>query len=349
MTAAPRDATAADAGARAAAVHATSAARLWDDLADAGAVTRDDARARFEWECFALFACVRGLVAASGFAADTVRAIDALQSGVFASWDAGGAPADARVTLAQRYNEYETIAQAGGAAGAQDVAHRLGAAAAAHVAGPGAADDLAELLGSLHEAIAEAVVAVLAGDADAPDGATDVVIATPPLDHALEVIGRLERAGLECAVGGSGLLAALGLARVVRDWDVTTDAPRADVEAAVAGLAWDHKGSDALHADEKLMFPALELEIIRGFAFVVPGGIVRVPTRVSRRWRGLPIGSPECWAVAYALLGRDAKRDALFAWLERHGADAAAIAALLAQPLPASLAERLAALPARAR
>lgn len=179
-------------------------------------------------------------------------------------------------------------------------------------------------------------------EASVPDG-----IATPPLAGALSIVARLERAGITVALGGSGLLAALGLSTSVHDWDFTTDAPRAEVEAALGGIEWDYKGSDELHADEKLMIPALELEIIRGFAFFTPGGIVRLSTIVTRRWAGLPVGSPECWAVAYHLLGRFAKRDLLMQWLARHGADGEAIAALIVQPLPSVLAERLHKLPIR--
>ena len=166
-------------------------------------------------------------------------------------------------------------------------------------------------------------------EASVPDG-----IATPPLAGALSIVARLERAGITVALGGSGLLAALGLETNVHDWDLTTDAPRGNVEAALQGIAWEHKGSDERHADEKLMIPALELEIIRGFAFFTPAGIVRIPTIVTRRWAGLPVGSPECWAVAYHLLGRFAKRDRLMQWLARHGADRAIVETLRSQPLP---------------
>lgn len=369
------------AGARVAALIARSGPSLFQDLADAGAVPDEAAareRARTEWECFALFGCVRGIVAASGFAPRTVETIDALHGAVFAAWEsaprAGDGPVALRALLSRRYSEYETIAQTGGASGAHDVATRLGAAAAQHLFGEAPPPaDVAVLLGSMHEALAEAVVSLLSGesalseDDDAPprerpaadagaraaepplataldDGVPDGV-ATPPLGGAWRIVARLERAGIECALGGSGLLAALGLADTVRDWDLTTDAPRRALEAALAGLEWENAGSDELHADEKLMFPGLELEIIRGFAFFTPAGVVRVPTIVTRRWAGLPVGSPECWVAAYHLLGRERKRDDLLDWLGRNGASRAALDALLAQPLPDALATALRALP----
>ncbi len=348
---------------------AESAPRLFDDLIAAGVVPADPTArdaARAEWSCFALFACVRGLVAGVGFRKATVEAIDALNT------EALGEDEALRALLARRYAEYETISQEGGAAADDTVAVRLGAAGARHLAGaesaastgPTPPDDVAELLGSLHESIAEAVVALVkgetarAGDAvhagnaaragaaagDAGPTPAAAAIRTPPIEGAREIVARLERAGIACALGGSGLLAALGLATAVGDWDLTTDASREAVTSALTGMAWVHKGSDALHADEKFMFPSLELEVIRRFTFFVSGGTVHLPTRVTRRWNDLPVGSPEAWAVAYALLERDEKSERLFAWLTDHGADAESIDALLAQPLPAAIAARLRAL-----
>ena len=178
---------------------------------------------------------------------------------------------------------------------------------------------------------------------------SELPLEAPPLEAVRALIDALERAGVRCALGGSGLLAAFGLASVVRDWDFTTDAPRERLLAALEGRSAEHKGSDAIHADEKFMLPELRLEIIRGFAFVTSRGPIHIPTRVTRRWRGVPVGSPEGWAVAYALLGRDEKSERLFEWLARHGADPASVRPLIAQPLPELLAQRLAALPLAAR
>ena len=170
------------------------------------------------------------------------------------------------------------------------------------------------------------------------------VPATPPLPPLLDVVARLEALGIPCALGGSGLLAALGLADRVGDWDLTTDATVEEMLPAARGLAWERAGSDALHADAKLMFPELDIEVIARFAFHVPGGVVRIPTVVTGRWRGVPLGSPEGWAVAYDLLGRAGKRDRLLAHLRAHGHDAAVVRVLRAQPLPPGIAAALAAL-----
>ena len=137
---------------------------LFADVDEAGVLPRaDDVRSaaiRREWQCFALYACVRGLVAAGGFNRETALAIDALHEDVLESWrlESGEGPAfDARrAQVAERYAEYGRIGQEGGAAGAATVTQRLGEAAARHIAGGEAAHpDLATLIGGLHEALAE--------------------------------------------------------------------------------------------------------------------------------------------------------------------------------------------------
>lgn len=175
---------------------------------------------------------------------------------------------------------------------------------------------------------------------------------TPPLPPLHAVSARLARAGLTHALGGSGLLAALGLVDAVNDWDVTVEASPAELEGLFAGHAFAMHGNSGCHADHKLSFEGQPIELIARFAFFAPEGIVRIPTVVTGRWQGVPLGSPVGWAAAYALMGelenvprRRERAERLFEWLERHGADRAGRDALLAQPLPADLRARIAALP----
>ena len=135
--------------------------RLFADLEESG-VLPADARAddvRAEWQCFALYACVRGLVAAGGFNRETAAAIDALHEDVLERWleeSGAGAAFDARrARVAERYAEYGTIGQEGGAAGAATVTARLGDAAARHLARVAPTAELGALAGALHEALAE--------------------------------------------------------------------------------------------------------------------------------------------------------------------------------------------------
>jgi len=170
------------------------------------------------------------------------------------------------------------------------------------------------------------------------------VLTTPPLEPLLEIVARLEREGIVCALGGSGLLAALELADTVRDWDLTAEAPLERLLPIAHGWHYQTAGSDDLHADAKLMFPGRAVEVIAQFAFRVPGGAVRIPTVVTGRWRGVPLGSPEAWAVAYDLLDRPAKRDLLLGHLRARGHDPAVVERLLAEPLPERTARWIAAL-----
>ena len=173
----------------------------------------------------------------------------------------------------------------------------------------------------------------------------------PPLAPLERLLERLRAHGLAHALGGSGLLAALGLVDRVRDWDVTVAASIESLEAACAGLDYARFGSDGCHADHKLTFERESVELIADFAFAVDGGVVKIPTVVTGQWRGLPLGSPTAWATAYALMGeledsarRRERAEMLFEWLRDQPPERDVIEALLAQPLPESLAARLRAL-----
>jgi len=141
------------------------APQLFRDLEESGllaAGTDPEVRARElrEWECFALYACVRGLVASGGFNRETAAAIDALHEEALAGWspaDHGGEEeVDRRRLISARYEEYGAIGQAGGKSGAATVSQRLGEAAARHMTGSESPDPaLAEMAGHLHESLAE--------------------------------------------------------------------------------------------------------------------------------------------------------------------------------------------------
>ena len=174
----------------------------------------------------------------------------------------------------------------------------------------------------------------------------------PPIGPLLEVVGRLERAGVPCALGGSGLLAALGLIDTVNDWDLTCDADPTRVQSLLVGHPGESHGNDTLHADHKLALPDDRIEVICGFAFHGPRGVIRLECMPADRWQGVPLSTPETWAVAYTLLAdgeqsarRRERAELLFEQIARRGAHAGVIARLLAQPLPQLLAERLRALP----
>lgn len=167
----------------------------------------------------------------------------------------------------------------------------------------------------------------------------------PPLPPLIDVIARLERAGLTCALGGSALLAHLQLIHEVHDWDVTVDADLAAIRAALGDLTGEEFGESGVHADHKLELTGIDVEVIAHLAFRTAAGVCRIPTRISARVLGLPMASPEAWAVAYALLERTDKAEKLFGHLTRNGADREVCEAILDQPMPEPLAMRLRRLP----
>ena len=140
------------------------APKLYEDLEASGLIpegasSADRDRARREWECFALYACVRGLVAAGGFNRESAAAIDALHAAVFDEWEeaahAGERIEARRQLISDRYAEYGEIGQAGGASGAASVADRLGHAAARHMLDADPGDEFGEMVGALHESLVE--------------------------------------------------------------------------------------------------------------------------------------------------------------------------------------------------
>ncbi len=172
---------------------------------------------------------------------------------------------------------------------------------------------------------------------------------TPSLPRLREIVAALEAASIPCALGGSGLLLASGLAETARDWDLTTDAPLERVRAALAPHAPEEFGPSGVHADHKLVIDGGAIEVIVGHSMRAEAGVVRLPTLLGARWNGVPLGSLEVWAVAYALLGREAKSERVLVALAERGAEARAIELMLAQPLPFGLAERMERLPRRTR
>jgi hypothetical protein len=127
----------------------------------------------------------------------------------------------------------------------------------------------------------------------------------------------LQDRGVVVAVGGSGLLAALGLVEEVRDWDLTTDADPADVAEVLAQAGWPFRPAavrDGIYRTrERFVVDAddHEVDVLVGFAAVEDGRVVTFPTRVTGHWLGLPMADPEIWAHAYRAIGRPARAELL--------------------------------------
>lgn len=174
-----------------------------------------------------------------------------------------------------------------------------------------------------------------------------ISIIHPPLEPVLAVVLRLQTDGLTVALGGSGLLAAHGLVRQVRDWDLTTDAPGELVEPLLEGLDYiDGTDPVKFRTERRLVIRAGGTEVDLMCRFAVPGeqGTCHIPTLVTGTWQGLPLASLEAWAVAYWMMGRWPKAELVLGHLAAAGVDPARLERVLAEPLPPDLQRRLAAL-----
>jgi len=140
-------------------LYRTLSPRLFHDLEGANVLPAGDEarrRAEEEWECFALYACVRGLLAAGGFNRETGIAIDSFHAAAVGETPLDAEDAERRGRVTTRYAEYGAVGLEGGKSGAATVTRRLGEAAARHIAGSALPPpELAELVGSLHESLAE--------------------------------------------------------------------------------------------------------------------------------------------------------------------------------------------------
>lgn len=164
---------------------------------------------------------------------------------------------------------------------------------------------------------------------------------TPDLSPALVVASALAKGQIPFALGGSGLLYSLGLVEQVRDWDFTTDAPLPDVAQALRDLQWH----PSVHGDPpfasayrlSVVTAGPPVDLMGRFAIETDAGICQIPTVPAFAWNGLPMGSPEVWAVAYRLMRRHQKADLLSAYVRNHGGKAVVVEQLLQQPLPADV------------
>jgi hypothetical protein len=144
----------------------------------------------------------------------------------------------------------------------------------------------------------------------------------PDLTVVREILDCFEDHGIVGAIGGSGLLAALGLTKVVHDWDITTDGAASSVERALVEVGYPYRcgavgaGTFATTALYIVDAETHEVDVIVGFAVRTGGRRIDLPTRVTGTWRSLPLADPIVWEQAYRAMGETDKADLLTCWQE---------------------------------
>jgi hypothetical protein len=152
------------------------------------------------------------------------------------------------------------------------------------------------------------------------NGTVDTI---PDLTVVREILNCFDDQGIVGAIGGSGLLAGLGLTQVVRDWDITTDDAPSSVEQALVDIGYPYRcgtvgvGTFASAALYIVDAETHEVDVIVGFAVRIEDRKVELPTRVTGTWRSLPLADPTVWAQAYRAMGETAKADLLDSWRHR--------------------------------
>ena len=142
-------------------------------------------------------------------------------------------------------------------------------------------------------------------------------IAHPPTDTVAAIVGTLTERGFPVAVGGSAVLASLGLIDQVRDWDVTCEGDPDEVAQVLdaLGVSWTAPQSAgrpfATGARYVVDAGDHELDVLVNFAAWDGDRIERFPVRTSTTWLGLPIADPDVWTNAYRLIGRPERAAAL--------------------------------------
>jgi hypothetical protein len=141
---------------------------------------------------------------------------------------------------------------------------------------------------------------------------------TAKRDDLLTISAIFKNAGIEFALGGSGLMYAIGLTQEVHDWDLTTDEPWSKIEPLLKGFDYQYLEADEFYATTyrcKFKVGSSNIDLMGHFSIKTQAGIHHVPTTVTQHWQGVPLGDPEAWAHAYKLMGRSEKSKLLFDWV----------------------------------
>lgn len=169
------------------------------------------------------------------------------------------------------------------------------------------------------------------------------------IEDLLTIVQKLENNGIPYSLGGSGLLYSLGLIDIVNDWDITTSVAKKDLLHALDPLnvKESSSGKFPFASEYKLLirYNTSEMEIIGNFSIYSDNGICRIPSIPTFDWKGVKVGSPEAWYVAYKLMRKTEKAESLLYFLRLNGAKIEIVEKLLKEPLPKETQYSLLSLP----
>lgn len=139
--------------------------------------------------------------------------------------------------------------------------------------------------------------------------AEEPIVKAPPLGLIRQLQERLSATGIPSVVGGSGLLASLGLVSRINDWDLVTDAEPESVQQVLDELEFTYRRAETsgIFRTEALFVVSAEnyeIDVLVRFALDSPDGTVPIPARAGSTWCGLTMARPEEWRLAYRLLKR---------------------------------------------
>jgi len=132
----------------------------------------------------------------------------------------------------------------------------------------------------------------------------------------------LTNANIEHALGGSGLLYALGINVKVNDWDITTNCSLDKMIFALKNYDYLVLGSNDNYSSDYLIKASLnyfEVDIIGKFAINTESGKVFVNTVITDNWNTVPLGCPKEWYKAYVAMKRIYKAELLAKYLTSTG------------------------------
>lgn len=143
----------------------------------------------------------------------------------------------------------------------------------------------------------------------------------------VRITDELKESGISCALGGSGLLHALGLVEQVNDWDLLVECSKEKLLKVIQRYSWQEQSSgDGLFASEyRIQVVPISIDFIGYFALRSSKGIVRLPLEKEEAegkrngnrhtWHGISLSAPEIWYVAYKMMGREPKAELLYNYL----------------------------------